>query len=144
MATKSGNSNSIPSPLSDVLNVADLIPQIVDPKVREATVACMAILAGGELERDFKRGQKQSLAMLYEWKREVSPGLLNAMVINMIAGARMTRTDEKLLVRLFKLLQNDPSLVDLMLQISAYAELLAPAAKRVAEDFIAAQQKGRK
>ena len=59
----------------------------------------------------------------------------------MIAGARVEGKDDKLLVRLFKLLQNDPALIDVILQVASYAELLAPAAKREAEAFIAAAQK---
>lgn len=119
------------------VHVADLVERITDPPLREATLACMAILAGGNLDRDYQRCQRASLATLMEFKREVSPGLLNALLINMIAGARLKRIDDRLLGRVYNLLLSDPNLVDLMLQIATYAEMLAPAAKREAEAFIA-------
>jgi hypothetical protein len=123
------------------MRVNDLVGQITDPQLRQATLACMSILAGGDLERDFQRCQKTSVAMLWEFKREVSPGLLLAFVINLVAGARKQGQDDRLIKRLFQIILGDPGLIDLLIQVVSYAELLAPAAKREAERFIAEMNK---
>lgn len=114
----------------------ELLQKIGDEQLQRFTMVCMELLANGDLSRDFERAEHLANAMLREFHKEVSDGLLHAIVINLVL------TGGPVCERLFQLMQDDRELVEMVIFLASYAEMLAPACKREAEKIQAEIQQG--